>query len=197
MKLSRPILMLAVIASILIGAAALGAQGEDRARPHLGGRLSGLQEVPVVLTAARGDFRARVVSDGGAFEYVLRVSHLGSDVQEAHIHIGQVGANGGVAVLLCDAGGGGAPVCPAAPRGEVSGLIMADDVLGVPGQGLGAGDLRKLLRAMKSRATYVNVHTAGFPSGEIRGQIRAVEETAIDAVLHFPGAVLASGPAFF
>jgi hypothetical protein len=76
--------------------------------------------------------------------------------------------SGAVAAFLC---GGTKPACPAA-GGTVSGTIVAADVLAIPAQGLAAGDLAGLLKAMRAGVTYANVHTATFGSGEIRGQIR-------------------------
>jgi CHRD domain len=86
----------------------------------------------------------------------------------AHIHLGQEGVNGGVAAFLC--GGGGKPACPQ-ESGEVTGTIVAGDVQAIPAQGLAANDIGALIRAIKHGATYANVHTDNFPSGEIRGQI--------------------------
>ena len=85
----------------------------------------------------------------------------------AHIHLAQKGVNGPVTVFLC---GGPTPACPS-PGGTVTGTIVAADVLAIPAQGLAAGDLAGLLRAIRAGVTYVNVHSATFPTGEIRGQI--------------------------
>ena len=51
------------------------------------------------------------------------------------------------------------------------GTIAASDVVGPIEQGMDEGELRELLRPMFARATYANVHTKVFPTGEIRGQI--------------------------
>jgi hypothetical protein len=75
--------------------------------------------------------------------------------------------NGGVATFLC--GGGGKPACP--PSGTVTGTISASDVIGPASQGIAAGELDALVRAMRHGVTYANVHTDKFPDGEIRGQI--------------------------
>jgi hypothetical protein len=45
-------------------------------------------------------------------------------------------------------------------------------VTGPAGQGVAAGELADLIRAIRAGAAYVNVHTATYPTGEIRGQIR-------------------------
>ena len=42
---------------------------------------------------------------------------------------------------------------------------------GAAGQGLAAGEFNELVRAIRAGATYVNVHTTGYPGGEIRAQL--------------------------
>ncbi|NNK61375.1 MAG: CHRD domain-containing protein, partial [Flavobacteriaceae bacterium] len=46
------------------------------------------------------------------------------------------------------------------------GVITAEDVVGAL-----AGDLDALIQAIKDGMIYVNVHTEGIPSGELRGQL--------------------------
>ena len=46
------------------------------------------------------------------------------------------------------------------------------DVVGPSDQGIAAGEFAELVRAIRNGATYVNVHTAAWPKGEIRGNIR-------------------------
>ncbi len=56
----------------------------------------------------------------------------------------------------------------------MTGTIVASDVVGPTAQGIAAGDLASVLRAIRAGMAYANVHTSTFPNGEIRGQIRAV-----------------------
>ena len=137
--------------------------------------LQGFQEVPAISTAGHGTFVATRSADGTTFTFELTYADLEGNVGEggavtaAHIHLGQRGVAGGVAVFLC--GGGGRPGCPVPPA-TVTGTFTAADVIGPTAQGIDAGELEELIRAARAGVTYVNVHTTRFMSGEIRGQIR-------------------------
>jgi hypothetical protein len=135
--------------------------------------LRGPEETPSILSQARGRFKAVVSDDGTSMDYTLTYDGFLTAVAVAHIHIGQKGFPGGVTIFLC--GGGGRPACPS-PGGTVTGTIKAADVGAIPAQELAAGDLPKVLRAMRAGLTYVNVHTMAHGGGEIRGQIRAVRD---------------------
>jgi hypothetical protein len=54
----------------------------------------------------------------------------------------------------------------------VTGTATAANVVGPTAQGFAVGDLAAVERAIKAGVTYANMHTAKFPAGEIRGQIR-------------------------
>ena len=99
---------------------------------------------------ATGTFTATVTKSGttGSIAWRLRFSRLTGAAVAAHIHIGQRGKAGPVAVPLCGP-------CRNGARGTAN----------VTAAGLAALE--------KGRA-YVNVHTKKNPAGEIRGQIRAV-----------------------
>ena len=51
-------------------------------------------------------------------------------------------------------------------------------------QGVPAGDIKDIVRAIVSNVTYANVHSKNFPAGEIRGQIKSQEDEDDD----LPGA---------
>ena len=162
---------------VLLGAVAIVfADGGKRIREF----LNGFEEVPVVSTVADGEFRARISNDQTQIQWELSYADLESAVQQAHIHLGQKGVNGGITVFLCTNLGNG-PVgtqpCPASPA-TISGTITAADVsppiaatLAARNQGLNTGELDELLRAIRAGKTYVNVHTTDRPGGEIRSQI--------------------------
>jgi hypothetical protein len=50
-------------------------------------------------------------------------------------------------------------------------VIHASDVIGPAEQGIAPGEFRELVRAIRHNATYVNVHTEMFETGEIRGNV--------------------------
>ena len=105
--------------------------------------LSGDQEVPPLATPERGGCMARF--DAGASELSIVCTHNVDEATIMHIHRGAPGENGSIAFDL------GSPVSPV--FATWSGMTPADQA------DLLAGNF------------YVNIHTAGRPSGAIRGQI--------------------------
>lgn len=137
--------------------------------------LVGYEEVPAISTEASGDFRARIDRNRNLLTYELTYENLSSGVLQAHIHFGQPGVNGGIAIFLCSNlgnGPAGTPACPGPTSGAVSGTVEAGDVVGPAGQGIAPGEFGEVLDAIRARVTYVNVHSTSFPGGEIRGRIR-------------------------
>ncbi|BFM08696.1 CHRD domain-containing protein [Halioxenophilus aromaticivorans] len=108
--------------------------------------LSGAQEVPSVMSSAGGDGYGLVNSKSG--ELLLRVITENMTATAAHLHAGTAGANGGVAVGLNQS------------TDNMAMWMTPDSTV------LGAEDLAEFLDA----GHYVNVHSAEFASGEIRGQ---------------------------
>jgi hypothetical protein len=158
-----------VLAFGLFGVASAHNDGKNHKNGFKAG-LDGWHEVPAISTTGRGTVRLSVNAANTQIEFTVSWTGLqGGSAGAAHIHLGQPDVLGGVAAFFC--GGGGKPACPAG-NATVTGTIAAADVLALPGQGLAAGDLNALLRALRAGVTYANVHTAGFPNGEIRGQIR-------------------------
>src|SRR6266516_4155190 len=159
----------AVLVLCLIGASvALASQGHDKKSSQFRAHLIGLNEVPSLNSTGSADLALTVTDTTIAF--TLKYANLSGAPGAAHIHVGQVGVNGGVSVFFC--GGGGKPACPAADHGTVLGTIVAADVIGPTGQGFTAGDFAARTTALRAGVTYANMHTQKFPRGEIRGQIR-------------------------
>ena len=147
---------------------AVAGRSHDRESNQFQARLIGWNEVPANNTAGHATLALTVTSTTIAFK--LDYADLSGPPVAAHIHVGQVGVSGGVSVFFC--GGGGKPACPASTSGTVSGTIAAADVVGPTAQGYAAGDITPVIAALRAGLTYANMHTAKFPGGEIRGQIR-------------------------
>jgi CHRD domain len=159
--------ILFMVVATLLGTATL-ARGEQMFAP-----LTGLEEVPVVSTAAVGYFIA--LTSGDSIPYTLFYTQLQGTVTQAHIHVGQSGANGGISFFLCQTANldptGLSPPCP--QEGTVQGTITAANVIGPTGaQQVSAGDFASVLSAIRAGAAYANVHTNLSPGGEIRGQVK-------------------------
>jgi hypothetical protein len=168
----------AIVLCLLVSAAAVvGAQQGFKAIKEF---LSGYEEVPAVSTGASGRLTATISNDASQIDWELSYDDLEGAVQQAHIHLGSAGVNGGISVFLCtNLGNGPAGIqpCPAAPA-TISGTILAADVSpNIPAtqaarnQGLNSGEIGELIAAMRAGVTYVNVHTTTWPGGEVRSQI--------------------------
>jgi hypothetical protein len=166
--------------AVVILVAACAAVYADGGFKTIRERLIGFEEVPAVSTVAGAQFSARISNYESQITYELHYEGLEGDVQQAHIHLGQKGVNGGISVFLCtNLGNGpaGTQPCPAAPA-TIMGTITAADVspaipstLAARNQGLDTGEFEELLRALRAGVTYVNVHSSKFPGGEVRSQI--------------------------
>ena len=109
-------------------------------------RLTGAQEAPDPGDAnGRGQFSWSL--DGRQLCYLLSVKRIGT-AAAAHIHRGAAGVAGPVRVELQ------APV----PRASADCVTLGS----------------RLAKALRDRPArfYVNVHTADFPGGAVRGQLR-------------------------
>lgn len=107
----------------------------------VGAKLDAMQDH--AMSHGKGTFTATI--DGKTLHYTLRFSGLTGAASAAHIHLGAKGKAGNVLVPLCGP-------CSARQMGTVKLNAMQ-------------------LRDLKKDATYVNVHTAKYPNGEIRGQL--------------------------
>ena len=136
--------------------------------------LTGYEEVPALSTLGVGEFRTSISRSKDEIRWELTFSDLETNATQAHIHFENATNNGPVVVFLCtNLGNGpvGTQACPAA-GGTIRGTIRPADVGGgAAAQGLAAGEFDEFVRALRSGATYVNVHSVGRPTGEIRAQI--------------------------
>ena len=169
MNAIRCLIIAAATFGLLTGVA--GAQGRlaFRADPD------SYQEVPALSTTGTGSFALRLNAGEDEASYELSYQGLeGGGVLFAHIHLGERHTNGGVIVFLCSnvAVPVATPSCPPNDGTVVSGTLMAGDVIGPAGQGIAFGEFAEFVEALRAGATYVNVHTAVFAGGEIRGQVQ-------------------------
>jgi hypothetical protein len=111
--------------------------------------LSGEQEAPAVVTDTDGDGYALVNINTFDLELVVNTRGV-SDASMAHIHTGELGANGPVLLAL------------AQPQG------VTDKWMTTAGVQINA----EIFTVLAGGGHYVNVHTPANPSGEIRGQIQ-------------------------
>jgi CHRD domain len=167
-RLAAAVGVVAALAVVVVAIAA--ARGGHGIRE----KLSGYQEVPALSTTGHGKFRATIDRKDQEIHYTLTFGDLETDATQSHIHFENRTNNGPIVVFLCSNLGNGPPgtqACPAA-GGTITGTITPANVGGgAAGQGLAAGEFDELVRAIKAGATYVNVHSVGRPSGEIRAQL--------------------------
>jgi hypothetical protein len=170
---------LVALAAILVGLPA-SAFGEDD-HGTFSARFLGVNETPSVSTEAAASLKLKINGTGNtaSITYTLTYSGLRAPVTQAHIHFGQTKVAGGVMVFLCATDSlapttiPAPPVCPQA--GTVTGTLHAADVIDVVGangtQGIAAGEMGRVVQAIRDGAAYGNVHSTMFPKGEIRGQL--------------------------
>ena len=142
------------VALVLTGLASATSQADTY---KLTATMKARAEVPRptgVPAAANGHFTGKAVelaNDSARLTWNLTFSSLSGKALAAHIHMGKAGKAGNVIVPLCGP-------CRNGQRGKAT-ITHAQ------------------LRAIELGRTYVNVHTAKNPLGEIRGQLRAAALT--------------------
>jgi hypothetical protein len=164
----------AAVAAIAASTSAVASDSRSQNGNTLHESLSGYAETPLAISTA-GDGRSRINIDEGSqtISYRLSYEDLEGTVTQAHIHFGSPSQTGGISVFLCtNLGNGpaGTQACPPAPA-TISGTITPADVIGPAAQGITAGQFAELIEAIRSGATYVNVHSSLYPGGEIRAQL--------------------------
>ena len=168
----RVIGLTAVVALLGVASYAIAGGGSKNFK---GDPMIGYAENPDISTVATGSFGARLSNDGTTLAYELTYSGLEGNVQQAHIHFGKPGVNGGISIWLCGTVApfvpptAGIPTCP--QSGTVTGEVDATDVIGPGGQGIAAGEFAEILAAMRAGHAYANVHSSKFPGGEVRASI--------------------------
>jgi len=130
-------------------------------------------ETGAILSDGKATLTLNLNRIAQSITYTLTFSNL-TNVTQAHIHFGKIHVPGGVIVFLCSNlgnGPAGTPACPAS-SGTVTGTITPASVVGPAAQNIAAGNFDGLTDALNSNTAYGNIHTAKFPAGEIRGEVR-------------------------
>ncbi len=167
---------LMALTAIVVGLPTSVAFGDDDNRAF-SARFLGVNEVPSVSTDATATLKVKINSTGdtATIDYTLTFSGLRAPVTQSHIHFGQARTLGAIMVFLCgtatNPGPAGTPTCP--QSGTVSRTLTAADVFGgaVVNQGIAAGQMGRVVNAIRDGAAYGNVHSIQFPTGETRGQL--------------------------
>jgi len=144
----KPTKLIAAFAALAIACVALaGAAGAaSTAGSPVSAKLNVKAEVPAPKGGkGTGSFSGTL--NGSKLTWKLTWGTLSGPANAAHIHLGKAGKAGNVAVPLC-----AGATCKSGVHGTVT-LKAA------------------VLKALKAGGTYVNIHTAKNPAGEIRGQI--------------------------
>ena len=159
-------LFTALLALTTVTAVACDDEDEDPNGPPdtntFAATLNGAGERPAVTTPATGN-ATFVSSTSGAITtitYTVTVSgNLSGPVTAAHIHSG--GAN--------DPSGASGIIVPLTVTSTgTTGVLVAGAFTTT---GNATTNIQQLLTAMLAGNTYINLHTAAHPNGEIRGQI--------------------------
>ena len=127
--------------------------------------LTGDAEVPSVVTDTTGrvTFKANAVETEIRFKMQIRHADDILAVAGAHIHCGAEDENGPAVAFLAGA------VPPAGFDGKVTVVATLTDASILPTEC--GSNIAELLDAIRAGNTYVNVHSAANPGGEVRGQI--------------------------
>lgn len=132
--------------AVLVAASALYAPVITAASIELGSQLSSSQEVPAAQSAGKGQLRATLDTSTSQLRWTLTYSGLSGPVTAGHFH-GPAGKmdNAGVAVGF---------------KAPLDSPITGEAIL-TPTQ----------MGELMGGKWYVNLHTAMYPKGEIRGQV--------------------------
>lgn len=146
-----------VALAMLLPASAAAAAG-DRV---FTGVLTGAAEVPAVQSDGIGSVIVVINSANTKITYIVTYRGLSGPVAAAHIHFGASTVSGPVIL----------PLKPG--RSPMIGTLYAANL--TPAGGVDT--FAEAVAAIKAGTTYVNLHTAAHPSGEVRAQLRSHGDT--------------------
>ncbi|GEN98932.1 CHRD domain-containing protein [Novosphingobium sediminis] len=140
-KVSAPALILTLSAAAL----ALTPVAAAAETVVLTATLSGANEVGGGAPDGNGAFRVEINTETGDFCYTLYGEKISAPTM-AHVHTGAAGTNGGP-VITMDVTGKGSDMCIAVEPEKLKPIVA------------------------NPAGYYVNIHTADFPGGAVRGQL--------------------------
>jgi hypothetical protein len=155
-----------LLAVMVIGTGLMALPAIVLAADDFSATLSGAAEVPAVTTTASGSATVNIITDSEVTEINYEVTYAGlsGPLTAAHIHLGAAGSNGGILLPLVigpSPFSGTLKEADLTPTGNVTAFAGAID-------------------AIRSGGTYINLHTAANPGGEIRGQLKPILNTATE-----------------
>lgn len=164
---ARPALLLACSLVAVIASAC--SSGGDDAPPPAGPQplvfnatLSAANERPTPA-ASSGTGTARVVITGTSATYTVTVNGLTGAPRLSHIHAPADASTNASVIVNFD------PSSVTTNSGTFSGSFSAADIVGQGGNPPVSFD--SLVTLIRNGRAYVNVHTAQFGAGEVRGQL--------------------------
>jgi len=151
--------LFAFIPATILAAACGGSSGPATS---FSATLAAGNEVPPTTSTATGT--ATYSLSGTTMSYTVTYSGLTAAPSASHIHVAAAGVNGAVVVPFTVTGLGAS--------GTFSGTFTTADIKPQTTP-IVINTLDDLLVQIRAGNTYTNIHTAGNPGGEIRGQNQA------------------------
>jgi hypothetical protein len=151
-------LLFGAAAALLLVSAAPAQAEIINARAILGGG----EEVPALLTGAVAVADLVIDTETRTIAVEIRIFNIPTGTTAGHIHVGPKGVAGPVVVDF--------PI----PRDRVGDMNLNFTVGASqlrPNPGIGIITMDDVIQSIIGGGAYVNIHTATYPGGEIRGQI--------------------------
>jgi len=153
-----------ILATGLAAVLALTAAPAFAQQVQMNADLSGGNEAPNKVTSgALGNADCSVNISARTITCTGTVFNLPSGVTQGHIHVGAEGVAGPV---VCNA------VVPVNASNDFNFAISCDESNIILRPELGIRSFEDFLQALLGGNTYVNIHSAVNPGGEVRGQLR-------------------------
>jgi len=151
--------MLAALTAVSLLGHALPSDAQEI---RMAATLTGGEETPSLLTGALGTAEIIVDPQRRSVTVNLNLFNLPTGTTAGHIHVGPKGVAG---PIVLDFG------FPAGRTGDlgISFVLTLRDFR--PRPDIGVHTIDDAIQAIVGGNAYVNIHTTGFPGGEVRGQI--------------------------